>query len=72
MAGMQHAVLADVLGEVEFGAWDGGEGLFDYLPEVVADEFGALYISCLLDCLVGRLVGVHSRITLRKSSIGPG
>lgn len=69
---MQHAARADILWEVKFGAGDGGEGLLDYLPEVVADEFGALYISCLLDCLVGQLVGVHSRITLRKSSIGPG
>lgn len=54
---MQHAVLVDILWEVKFGAGDGGEGLFDYLPEVVADEFGALYISCLLDWLVGWLVG---------------
>lgn len=43
VADMQQAVFVDVLGEVEFGAGDGGEGLFDYLPEVVADEVGALY-----------------------------
>ena len=75
MAGMQHAVLADVLGEVEFGAWDGGEGLFDYLPEVVADEFGALYAYRLSVRQVGWLVGwdeMYSRITRRRSSIDPG
>lgn len=57
VAGMQHAVLADVLGEVKFGAWDGGERLFHYLPKVVADEFGALYAYRLfvrqLDWLAG-------------------
>ena len=47
VAGMQHAFLADVLGEVKFGAWDGGERLFHYLPKVVADEFGALYAYSL-------------------------
>ena len=73
VAGMQYTVCADVLWEVEFCAGDGGEGLFDYLPEVVADEVGALYRFSVR--MVGWLGGwdkMHSRITRRKSSIDPG
>ena len=73
VAGMQYTVRADVLWEVEFCAGDGGEGLFDYLPEVVADEVGALYRFSVR--MVGWLGGwdkMHSRITRRKSSIDPG